>query len=194
MKYILFLGIISIFQTSVVFPQDSLQIPRIVENVCPFEGCQFGQWIIEDTIKVFENEGDTTSTKFILTPDDTITSISGNIHYVNFGEVLITETFDNFIANDTLIILRCSEGEFTAYYKGEYIFTDIFWPMKYYDSEDDGEIYDKSRHKGILLKRPNFNWWVKIIFNNDEGWLKLKNLTPYCFRIKERIRNMDALE
>ena len=194
MKYIIILGFISLLQIEIVFAQDSLNIPRIVENECPFEGCQFGQWIIEDSIKVFENEGDTTRIKFSLMPNDTINSITGNVHYVNFGKVLITETFDNFTSNDTLIILRCTEGEFQAYYKGEFILTDIFWPMKYFDSENEEEIYDKSWHKGILLERPNFDWWVKINFRNEEGWLKLTNLTPYCFRIKERIRQMDSLE
>lgn len=189
---ILILVLVLFFQYGVIFPQDSLRLPRIVENVCPFEGCQFGQWIIEDTIKVFENEGDTTITKFVLTPDDTISSITGNIHYINFGKVLITETFGDFKANDTLIILRCSEGEFQAYYKGKYVFTNIFWPINY--GYGERETYDQSRHKGVLLKRPNFDWWVKVIFKKDVGWLKLRNLTPYCFRIKERIRHMDSLE
>lgn len=191
MKQVFLFLFLSLVFVEIVFPQASLQLPRIVKNVCPFEGCQFGQWIIEDTINVYNDEGDTTNIKFILTPADTITAITGNIHYVNFGKVLITETYGDFIVDDTLTIFRCTEGIFKAYYNGKYVFTEVFWPMKSYDYEED---YNKSRHKGILLQNPNFYWWVNIICNNEEGWLKLKNLTSYCFSIKERIRRMDALE
>ena len=192
--HLIFLGFLSFCQIGIVLAQDSFVIPKIEKNVCPFEGCQFGQWIIEDTINVFESEGDTTNTKFILTPNDTITSILGNIHYLNFGKVLIKQSFNNFAENDTLIVLRCLEGDFIAYYRGEKFFIDVFWPIKYYESEDNEEIYDKSIHKGVMIERPNLNWWVKILYNNSEGWLKLKNMTPYCFDIKEKIRGMDLFE
>lgn len=179
--------------SGLLYAQSKSELSKIELNACPFEGCQFGQWICRDTIKVYENEGDTTSIKYLLTENDTITSLFGNVHYEQFGKVLITESFGDFAINDTLIVLRCTEGEFSAYYKGKIIYTDIFWSRKSFESSDIKEVYDKSKHKGIMLVPPEIVWWVKIKKNGIEGWLRLKNLTPYCFRIKERIEGMDSL-
>ena len=140
---------------------------------------------------MYQSEGDTASIKFTLSENDTITSLFGNVHYEKFGKVVITQPFGNFEVNDTLTVLRCNEGEFIAHYKGNKIYIDIFWPIKYYGSDEE-EIFDSTRHKGKMIVQPQIVWWVKIKKTGIEGWLRLKNLTPYCFRIKEQIDGMDA--
>ena len=65
--------------------------------------------------------------------------------------------------------------------------------MKYYEAEDDTEQYDNKKYKGIMIERPQMVWWVKIVKNGAGGWLRLKNITPYCFDIKEKIDGMDSL-
>ena len=179
-------------QCAILLAQQGSEPPAIEKDVCPFEGCQLGQWIVRDSIKVYEKEGDTTLVKYLLTENDTITALYGNVHYERFGKILITRSFRNFVANDTVIVLRCTEGEFIAYYSGEKTYVDMFWP---YD-EDDGfsEQYNDEFHYGIVIEKPEMTWWVKILKNGNEGWLSLKNLTLYCFRIMERIDRMDAFE
>ena len=68
MKLIYFLPLFSIafLYTININSQTKNDIPTIEEDVCPFEGCQFGKWIIKDSIKVYEKEGDTSSVNFIL--------------------------------------------------------------------------------------------------------------------------------
>jgi len=195
MKYVYLLSVLYLIlgQYLILLAQTNRDLPTIEKNVCPFEGCQFGEWIIGDTIEVYEKEGDTTLVKYVLTDNDTITALYGNIHYEKFGKVLITKTFENFTVNDTLTVLRCTEGEFISYYKGKKIYVNVFWPMKYYDTDDNAERYDNERHNGIMIVRPQITWWVKIIKNGSEGWLRLKNITPYCFDIKEKIDGMDSL-
>ena len=68
----------------------------------------------------------------------------------------------------------------------------MFWP---YDELDGfSEEYNDEIHYGIMIEKPEMIWWVKILKNGNEGWLRLRNLTLYCFRIKERIDRMDAFE
>lgn len=190
--YLLFALYFIIGQYKFLLAQHGSEIPTIEKNACPFEGCKLGQWIIRDTIKVYEKEGDTTSIKYVLTDSDTITALYGNVHYERFGRILITRSFDKFIADDTITILRCTEGEFITYYKGKKTYVDMFWP---YDEEDGfSEQYNDSVHYGIMIEKPQMILWVKIVKNNSEGWLRLKNLIHYCFRIKEKIDGMDAFE
>lgn len=181
-------------QNLLLLSQTNIGLNTVEENVCPFEGCQYGQWIIKDTIKVYETEGDTNSIKYWLTNNDTITALTGNIHYEKFGKILITTTFDNFTANDTLTVLRCTEGEFTAFYKNKRIYVDVFWPMKYYEADNATDQYGNKKYKGIMIERPQMVWWVKIVKNGAGGWLRLKNINPYCFDIKEKIDGMDSME
>jgi hypothetical protein len=190
--YLLFASYFIIGQYGFLLAQHGSEIPTIEKNVCPFEGCQLGQWIIRDTIKVYRKEGDTTSIKYLLSENDTITALSGNVHYERFGKVLVTKSFGKFIANDTLIVLRCTEGEFIAYHNSQKTYIDMFWP---YDETDGySEEYNSEYHYGKMIEKPEMIWWVKISSNGVEGWLRLKNLTAYCFRIKEKIDGMDAFE
>jgi hypothetical protein len=180
-------------QYVIILAQPNNELTTIEKDVCPFEGCQFGEWISRDKIKVYEKEGDTTSIKYMLTDNDTITALYGNVHYERFGKVLITKSFNNFIANDTITVLRCVEGEFIAYYNGEKTYIDAFWPVEFYETDDYTEEYNSEMHNGIMIERPQIIWWVKIVKNGIEGWLRLKNITLYCFRIKEKIDGMDSL-
>jgi hypothetical protein len=190
--YLLFASYLILGQYEILLSQSNSELSKIEKDVCPFEGCQLGQWIIRDTIKVYEKEGDTTSIKYLLSENDTVTALYGNVHYERFGRVLVTRSFGNFIANDTITVLRCTEGEFISYYKGEKIYLDMFWP---YDEPDGfSEEYNDEIHYGKMIEKPEMIWWVKISTNGNEGWLRLKNLTLYCFRIKETIDGMDAFE
>ena len=176
-----------------LLPQLKYELPVVEENVCPFEGCQFGQWIIRDSIKVYKIEGDTSSVKFLLSDGDTIKALTGNIHYEKFGKVLVTQPFKNFNVNDTVTILRCIEGDFIAYFKGQKIYVDIFWPVGFSDSKDEKN-YDVKKHYGKMSENPEIVWWVKMRWNDKEGWLSLRNINPYCFQIKEKIEGMDIFE
>jgi hypothetical protein len=180
-------------QYVITLAQSNNELSTIEKNVCPYEGCKLGEWISKDTIKVYEKEGDTTSIKFLLTDNDKITALYGNVHYERFGKVLVTQSFNNFIANDTITVLRCVEGEFISYYKGKKIFIDAFWPIEFYETDDYSEEYNSEMHNGIMIERPQIIWWVKIVKNGTEGWLRLKNITPYCFRIKEKIEGMNSI-
>jgi hypothetical protein len=177
------------------------QTPDKVEvGVCPFEGCKFGEWICKDTVNVYEKEGDFSSVKYRLHKNDTINAITGNIHYEKFGKVVITKPIYKFLPNDTLIALRCcSEINFYLYRNDTLYCTEIFWPILTYEDDLEDEYSKKAYQKelqdtsysGIMIKRPQMVWWIQIIHNGNEGWIALRNLTPYCCYFKEIFSGMD---
>lgn len=95
-------------------PVNSKNPSRIEKDVHPFEGCQYGTWICEKPVKVYNKEGDYSSFEYQLEYKDTINAITGNIHYNKFGKVVVTRPIYNFLPNDTLTALRCCD-EFSFY-------------------------------------------------------------------------------
>ena len=168
----------------------------IFKNTCPFECCQFGEWIIEDSIDVYKNEGDTNSIVFKLNPKDTILAKTGNLHFKQVGKVVVLKHIYDFQPNDTLSVYNCNEGEFIASHNSKEYYVDVFWPMFFSEEEDTEENYlstiNQREYSGKMIQPPKTVWWVKIESSKGYGWLRLKNKTPYCFRIDEKIKGMDG--
>ncbi|MCB9247624.1 MAG: hypothetical protein H6613_03365 [Ignavibacteriales bacterium] len=82
MKVIFIIIIFSTFLHS----QPDHDASSIIYGSCPFECCQFGQWIIKDSINVYPNEGDTNSISFVLNDDDTVFAETGNLHFYKLGK------------------------------------------------------------------------------------------------------------
>jgi hypothetical protein len=168
----------------------------VFNNTCPFECCQFGEWVIEGPINVYKNEGDTNSFVFELNFKDTIFAKTGNLHFIQVGKVVVYKQIYDFHPNDTLIVYNCKEGEYIASHESKQYYVDVFWPMFFSDEEDTEENYlqaiSQREYSGKMIQTPKTVWWVKIESSKGEGWLRLENKTPYCFRIDEKIKGMDG--
>lgn len=187
---------ILIFFPGLILSQSYSDTSVVFYDKCPFECCQFGKWIIKDSINVYQNEGDTSSISFTLAFNDTVLAKTGNLHFLQVGKVVVLEKIYNFQPSDTLTAFNCTEGEFLVVHNNKEYYVDIFWPMFFYDNEDNLENYlneiEKYKYYGRMIQRPQSVWWVKIISAKCEGWIKLENKTPYCFSIDEEIIGMDA--
>ena len=95
--YLFFITYLIFGQYGILLSQSKSELPTIEKDVYPFEGCQLGEWISRDTIKVYKKEENTTSIKYLLSENDTITALYGNIHYERSGTVLAAQSFNNFI-------------------------------------------------------------------------------------------------
>ena len=170
--------------------QNHQLISKVEKDVCPFEGCKYGIWVIKDTINVYAYENDTSIVKFVLHKNDTIKALTGDLYYERFGKIIVTKPIYGFNVNDTLIALRCTEGIFKVYQNGKQYYVNIFWPQ-----ENNENIYQNSNlnYSGKMIVEPKFSWWVQIRKDDQEGWLYLKNQSVYCFQIKERIEGMDSI-
>lgn len=168
----------------------------IFYDFCPFECCQFGEWVIEDNIDVYADEGDRGTAIFSLHNNDTIYAETGNLHFTRIGKVLVTDSVYDYKPGDTLLVYNCNEGEFLVKHRGEERYIDTFWPEFFYKEDDTEENYIKKikegKYSGKMIQRPETIWWVKIRSKEGEGWIRLENKTPYCFSIEEKISGMDG--
>lgn len=168
----------------------------IFYNYCPFECCQFGKWIIKESINVYSGEDDTNSVIFKLNDNDTIYAQTGNLHFIQIGKVLITKQIYGFGLGDTVFVYNCLEGEFLVKQHGMEKYVNVFWPMFDNEKDDTEENYQKEikkgEYSGKMIQRPKTVWWVKIKSKKGQGWIRLENKTPYCFSIKEKILGMDG--
>ena len=183
--------IIVIVYSAFFFCEAKADSTEVLYGVCPFECCQYGDWIIKDTIKAYQNVGDTSTVSFMLTNNDTILAVTGNLHFLQIGKVLVLKPIYGFQPNDTLLAYNCDEQEYLVSHNGVKSYVEIFWPMFFYEYEDTEEnyLYEISKYEyfGKMIQRPKAVWWVKIKFVKVIGWIKLKNRMPYCFSIDERI-------
>jgi len=169
---------------------------EIFYDVCPFECCQFGKWIIEDSISVYLNEGDTDSNIFLLVENDTVIAETGNLHFLQVGKVVVLKQIYSYQPQDTLIAYYCDEEEYLVSHKGKNSYVQVFWPIFYSEEEETEENYlreiEKREYFGKMIQRPKTVWWVWIKSKKGEGWIALENKIPYCFNIKEKIKGMDG--
>jgi hypothetical protein len=179
------------------FSQETLPLPYVEKSVCPFECCQFGKWIARSAMNAYIQERDTSQISFKIKPNDILTAETGNLYIEKFGKLLITRGVYQFEKGDILLALRCvNEADFLVWKDGTFYEVDIFW--NYTEEVKNLEISkvlknSDSRFPGVMLEEPSMTWWVKVRnINGQTGWLRLKNKTPYCFRLEERIDGMDA--
>ena len=162
--------------------------PRIFRNACPFECCRFGDWISRELLVAYELEDDTTKTAFNIMPNDTITAVSGNLHFDQIGTVVVQKPIYHYQKGDTLLVYNCGEGGFfTTWEKTKFGGVEMFWSRR----PSEKEPVDK--YEGKLIQESFMTWWVKV--NNkfgQTGWLRLRNTTMYCFSINEKISGMDS--
>lgn len=176
---------------------DEPTIPHVERDVCPFECCQFGLWVVRDSTTAFESEFDTSRVAFTISPGDTVLAETGHLIYERFGKVLIREPIRSFQPGDTVLALRCAgESGFLIWEHGELVAVEQFWPLT-----EQGEIEVGSKYAGegdphnpaIMIEHPRMLWWVRVRDSlGNAGWLKLENEITYCLRFDVRIDGADA--
>ena len=161
-------------------------IPFIEHGSCPFEGCQFGQWITQTPLRAYAQEGDTSHVSFTLQPADTFTALTGNLHIERPGLVLVRRDQGQYRRGDTVYVLSYSgEGFHNIWHRGEERNVEAFWHSEGDSTETFAEI----------VRQPVMFWWVNVLSRQGQkGWLCLLNTSPGGFGINERIRGMDYLE
>ena len=100
--------------------QEKPNVPFIQNDICPFECCRYGKWIAKSGMKAYKKEGDSSTIAFTIKPGEQFTAVSGNIHTVTLGVVIITESFDAFKKGDNVFVLSYKgEGFYDVWHKGE---------------------------------------------------------------------------
>jgi hypothetical protein len=154
-------------------------MPKIYKDVCPGEGCEFGEWLICDTLRVFTAAGHKEKTAFMLQRGDRFTALTGDLHVTQAGKVIfhrkvnVNEEGTNFTFTpaDTLYpLLYGGEGYGNWYFRGKESGGSFFFGNADQEATDIPLVAGVS---GYEVVRPIISaWWVKVRASNGrEGWV-----------------------
>ncbi len=197
LKFLLSAFILS-FSTELCRAQDHPAVPLIEYGVCPFECCQFGRWLAESPLTVYQSEDDTSTTAYTIAVGDSFLATTGNVHIERPGVVVVTKPVESFKPGDTLYALsNRGEGSIDIWRSGAIQNIDIFWDCD--DAIDFTKVDPRDprwdRFSGVLLTRPLMVWWVQVQDRRGRmGWIRLVNTTIEGFSTEEQIGGMDACE
>ena len=152
-----------------------LEVPYVQKDVCPGEGCHYGEWIAEESIPVYAKEGNTSVRILTLKRDEIFTAIRGNVHITKPGVVLCTSSVSvkentgsrelHLEKGDTIFVLtEYGEGLVDVWHEGELYQIWEFW------SAPVGFLRDA---KGVFIESSQSDWWVFIKTRKGRfGWIR----------------------
>ena len=152
------------------------KVPIYFHNVCPGEGCEFGEWATCDTALVHKEPTEESPIAFVLTPGTRFTAVTGDEIVTQAGKIVFSRPVksDNpegpysFTPADTLYpLVYEGEGYGAWYLHGKRSGGSFFFGNG--DAEELGEEPDDA---GYTMLRPiHSEWWVKLrTKDGKEGW------------------------
>jgi hypothetical protein len=146
-------------------------LPRIDQNACPFEGCQFGQWTPTEPVPIYSTWKAKRKLLETLSKGETVTAITG-IH-ITFepSEIRVTAAMPQYRLKpgDTVFgYMKIGEGFFNAWFNG-------YWVGDFDGSTIEGPDDSGCRRNctAKFLKEGRVEWWVQIkTKTGTTGWTK----------------------
>ena len=143
-------------------------LPKIDENACPFEGCQFGAWTATDNVQLFSTWKEDRKLVSAISKGEVVTAVTG-IH-ITFepSQIQVTAPIADYN-------LKPGDVVYGYMYKGEGVFSA--WFNGYWVENFDGSgVADAGCNRGCnakLLKEGRVEWWVEIKTKDGvTGWTK----------------------
>jgi len=143
-------------------------LPKIDENACPFEGCQFGVWKASDRVQLFSSWKEDRKLVATISKGDSVTAITGVHITFEPSEMQVTMPIPNYD-------LKPGDTIYGYMYKGEGAFSAWFNGLWVEDFDGSGVAGAGCNRKcnAKLLKEGRFEWWVQIKTKDGAtGWTK----------------------
>ncbi len=177
------IGLMSVFVILFLFndagrAQNARQEVQFIQHgICPFECCQYGKWTARSPLKAFKHEGDDSNVSFIIQPSEEFTAVSGNVHVVKPGAIVINKSIGTLKKGDKVYVLSYrGEGEYDLWFNGKKL--------------DNGE---EIWSRGTLKQLPEIIWWVSVINKDGQnGWLRFKNISKNGFETEDKVDGQDS--
>jgi len=143
------------------------RLPKVNENACPFEGCQFGEWTVRKPVRLFSTWKRKQTPLRRLAKGEVVRALTG-IH-ITFepSEISVTAPMPQYglKPGDTVFgYMNLGEGFFNAWFKGMWV------------EEFDGSaiVPGCSRNCSARLVKPGtFELWVQLRTRDGvTGWTK----------------------
>ncbi len=146
-------------------------LPKIDENACPFEGCQYGTWIARDQVLLYSTWKSDIKPLRTIAKGEAVTALT-SVH-ITFepSEIQVTASMPQYGLKPGDIIfgyMSIGEGYFSAWFNGNWV------------EEFDGSGIEALDGSGCrrnctakLLKSGRSEWWVKLkTKDGTTGWTK----------------------
>jgi hypothetical protein len=154
-------------------------LPIYYRDICPGEGCEFGEWLACDTVSVHKEAKATAPVAFTLRRNEFFTAVTGDFHILQAGKVVFNRkvrvdeegTHMLFTPADTLYPLAYTgEGFGTWYFRGKENGGYFFFGQV--TASPDGIDDPDARREAYSIVRPSMaQWWVKVrTKKGQEGW------------------------
>ena len=160
------------------------ELPIYYRGLCPGEGCEFGQWLACDTIRVLKDARVGAPTEFVAHRGDTIATSTGDVKITQAGKVIFTRVVrvDQegmhavFTPADTLYpLIHEGEGFGSWYFRGKEGGGFFFFGTV----DNTAEIGIPSSEGFAVVRQAKHEWWVKARNKKgQEGWFQPSGHMP----------------
>lgn len=144
------------------------ELPKINENACPFEGCQFGTWTATDEVQIYSTWKSDRKLVATAAKGEVVTAITGVHITFEPDEIEVTAPIPEYglKPGDTIFgYMKLGEGFFNTWFNG-------YW-MEDFDGSGVSGLGCEKKCNAKLLKPGRFEWWVEIkTKNGTTGWTK----------------------
>jgi hypothetical protein len=144
------------------------ELPKIDENACPFEGCQFGAWKATEQVQLFSTWKEDRKPSGRVSKGEEVTAITGIHITFEVSEIQVTAPIANYGLKPGDMVygyMYKGEGFFSAWFNG-------YW-VEDFDGSGVSEAGCNRNCNAKLLKEGRMEWWVEIKTKDGTiGWTK----------------------
>lgn len=143
-------------------------LPKIDQNACPFEGCQFSKWTVSEPVQLYSTWKPERTRARMLRKGEVVTALTGIHITLEPAEIKVTAPIPDYglKPGDTVFgYMNLGEGFFNAWFNGQ-------WVAEFDGSGIDGAGCNRNCN-AKLVKPGQYEWWVKIKTKDGAiGWTK----------------------
>ena len=143
-------------------------LPKIDENSCPFEGCQFGAWKATNDVQLFTSWKEDRKLVRTISKGEGVTAITGVHITFEPSEMQVTLPMPDYGLKPGDIVygyMYKGEGVFSAWYNG-------YWVEDFDGSGVAGAGCNRNCN-AKLLREARVEWWVQVkMKDGTTGWTK----------------------
>ncbi|HEX5234627.1 MAG TPA: hypothetical protein VFW25_04775 [Silvibacterium sp.] len=146
-------------------------LPKIDENACPFEGCQFGKWRAREAVPIYSTWKSDRKVLSTVRQGEGVTALTGVDITFAPGEIEVTAPIASYGLKPGDVVFayqNLGEGFFNAWFKGYWVEDFDGSGVKYLNGSGC------SRNcNAVERKTGRSEWWVKVKTRNGlVGWTK----------------------
>jgi hypothetical protein len=143
-------------------------LPKVDENACPFEGCQFGRWTAREPVQLYSSWKSDRKPLRSLNKGEAVNALTGVHITFEPSEIEVTAPLAEYSlkpGDKIFEYMYLGEGVFNAWFNG-------FW-VEDFDGSGIGRLGCNRNCNAKLLKPGRSEWWVKL--KTEDGSISWTN-------------------